>query len=117
MVYFTTYLHLTNSEVSFGCHVCGYILCYQILFVILADHCSLLADEEDTATQEYQEQLEELEAEEFPEEEEEEPEEMEEEAEERMRTHLTEKFEEQNDALSNLKVHVIHLHLHTHGHA
>lgn len=90
------------------CHVymCIY---YQIHFVILVNHFSLLADE-DTATQEYQEQLEELEAEEFPEEEEEEPEETEEEAEERMRTHLTEKFEEQNDALSNLKV--IHMHLH-----
>ena len=53
---------------------------------------------------EYRERLAELDEEEFPEEEEEEDEEEEGDAKQRMRSALVEKFEEETEALSTLKV-------------
>lgn len=62
--------------------------------------------EDDPFYDEYQDQLAELDAEEPPEEEEED-EEDEEDVEERMRSSLTEKFEEENDKLSTIQVRLL----------
>ena len=80
----------------FSNHTCSYAgLWSRIIWL------DILSDEEGD---EYRERLAELDEEEFPEEEEEEDEEEEGDARQRMRSALVEKFEEQTEALSTLKV-------------
>ena len=82
-----------------------YLLCSALLYKSVFVHCIEGEDDGiDDEQAEYEEQLAEIEAEEMEEEEEEEDEEEDTDAQERMRVALTERYEEENEAVNLLQV-------------